>query len=104
MCTLPYGESLTSATTVPTTGAVVDYGEYKATHTFVATLTGSPSSYNVGCYLSQDGVNWFAAGSISSIGTPTLHVGGRVARYARVDLTALSGGTSPTVSATVAGA
>lgn len=100
---LPSGRSLNGATGV-TSGDVVDYREFRGLHTAVAVLTGSPSSYSVSVYGSLDGANWYSFGSISSGNPGTLHVTSKVARYVRADVTALSGGTSPTVTVDIAGA
>lgn len=100
---LPSGRSLNGATGV-TTGDTVDYRELRGVHTAVAVLTGSPSSYSVSVYASLDATNWYALGTISSGNPGTLHVTGKVARYVRADVTALSGGTSPTVIVDIAGA
>lgn len=113
---LPFA-SLTSAAAVGD-GAPVDLNGTSNEFTLVAFTSGAPSSFYVELEGSHDGVNWFELGlyvgasgdATSSEYTNTNNNGGgqpatRVkphARYLRANLTSLSGGMSPTVTATIA--
>lgn len=71
-------------------------------HTFVVTKTGNPSAFRVRCEVSQDGENWFTPAILDETGPPWwANVEGSW-RYVRANLTDLQGGTSPTVTVTVA--
>lgn len=99
-------------------GISVDLNGTSNEFTLVTTVTGSPSSVNVNLEGSHDNVNWFGIVSSTSIGSQVVlstevtsgqPVGSTPdatykphARYVRAHLVSLSGGTSPTVTATVA--
>ena len=74
-------------------------------HTVQVTITGGPTSVTVDLEGSLDNINWFQlatnpfdAGELAAGGT-LFHVDEKTVRFIRVNLTVLSGGTSPTVTA-----
>lgn len=64
--------------------------------------TGSPSSFYVDLEGSLDGTNWFSLGTIS--GASYIVVGDYAVRYVRANLSGLTGGTNPTVTAWIGSA
>lgn len=113
---LPF-TSLASAAAVGA-GVPVDLNGTSNEFSLVAFTSGTPTGFGVDLEGSHDGVNWFYLGlTVASPGSPisseytnTNDNGGgqpatRVkphARYLRANLTSLAGGTSPTVTATIA--
>lgn len=98
-------------------GSSVDLQGVSDAFTLYASATGSPTDWRVYLELSHDGSNWFFAGQVTNTSaqyTSTKTNFGSVtgssppvsyvphARYARANLTVLTGGTSPTVTATIA--
>ena len=74
-------------------------------HTVQATITGAPSAVTVDLEGSLDGDNWFqlgthpfTAGELTAA-QAMFHVVEKPVRYVRLNLTTLTGGTSPTVTA-----
>jgi hypothetical protein len=98
---LPY-LSLDAATAAGP-GAVLDLGRVESEFTLAVFTTGSPSTCNVVLQGSHDGENWAGISGPASVGLNNSNSGFLV-RYVRADCTALSGGTSPTVTATIAAA
>jgi hypothetical protein len=88
------------AATSPGAGSVRDLEGSLFHHTVLVWATGEPSAVRVDFYGSHDGDNWFNFGNTT--GAP-LSVD-RVVRYVRADLTTLTGGTSPALTATIASA
>lgn len=73
-------------------------------HTVQAVPSGSPSGCTLRLEGSLDNSNWFdLSGSQTCTSAVMFHVDGKPATYVRVNLTALSGGTSPTVQITYKG-
>jgi hypothetical protein len=74
-------------------------------HSFAAIVTGAPATCTVQLEGSLDGTNWFA---LTAATTCTSSVFASAANYAtdyvRLNLTALTGGSSPTVSLRYLGA
>lgn len=101
MCSQPE-VSLDSVTTTGP-GATVDLGRNYAHHTVVFWTTGNPTSLQVYLEISHDGQKWFPVNSGGGTPVGSTHAD-RVARYVRANLGSLTGGTSPTVTATVASA
>jgi hypothetical protein len=89
-------------------GEAHDLGGVYDHHTIVASQTGSPSSVQVVFEGSHDGQTWISLASLSfssgpaSATVPTTAVPGALVRFVRANLTTLSGGSSPTVTATIA--
>lgn len=96
----PY-QSLNAATATGV-GATFDLGSSLVNHSLSVVVTGSGSA-TVALEVSHDGVNFV---SITTVSTTTFNLlqGTRTARYVRANLTSLSGGSSPTVTASVASA
>ncbi|MEW2383374.1 hypothetical protein AB0873_14965 [Micromonospora sp. NPDC047707] len=99
---LPF-TSLSAATSAPQVGVAKDLEDSVANHTMALTVTGSPSSWAVDLEGSHDGLTWFWLGSGGSASGTLVHAP-RVVRFVRARLSALTGGTSPTVTATIASA
>lgn len=103
--------SLDAATAVGP-GASKDLDGVYDHHTMVTYATGSPTSYEVYFEGSHDDSAWFglalAQGGGSSVISRTVPDytmptgSGHLARYVRARLLSLSGGSSPTVTATIA--
>ena len=99
--------SLAAATNVGP-GASCDLGGVYGNHLLIVGAMGYPSSYSAALEGSHDGVNWVVLGEVA--GPIYNFVGEGVCvtdmpvRYLRANLTDLSGGTSPTVTATIASA
>lgn len=86
-------------------GAVVDLGVVRSSHTLQTTVTGTPS----GATVTLEG-SLAAAGPWATLATSTSTTGdvqtatGKAVRYVRANLTVLTGGTAPTVTALIASA
>ncbi len=100
MCTQP-AVSLDGATSAGP-GETVDLGRNYAKHTAIVTATSSPTNVEVGLEFSHDGTNWARFNSANGSSFPFAVHTERVARYVRANLLTLSGGSSPTVTATIA--
>jgi hypothetical protein len=73
-------------------------------HTVQIVLSGSPSGCTINLDGSLDGSHWNdISGSQTCTSNIMFHVVSRSVRFVRGDLTALSGGTSPTVTVTYLG-
>lgn len=86
-------------------GASVDLGGVAREFTLAHVESGSPTSASITLQGSHDGTNWFpliqysGAGDVyPQVASSTAHF----ARYVRGYVGSLSGGTSPTITATVA--
>jgi hypothetical protein len=96
---LPF-ESLTSATS-PGSGTSRDLEDVQAEHTLIIFATGSPAGFVVHLEGSHDDTNWVDLGSANE-GTPFIAVSYALVRYVRARLFSITGGSSPTVSASIA--
>jgi len=68
-------------------------------HTVQLDYTGSPTVVEIDLEGSLDGDNWISMASHTAGGTPDMfHVTDKMVRHLRVNLTTLTGGTSPTVT------
>lgn len=90
--------SLYAATTV-SAGLTINYQFAYPSHTMVVTTTGAPTTIAVNLEGSHDGVTWQVLGTQATAGS--LSVLG-VFTYVRANLTTLTGGTAPTITATIA--
>ncbi len=73
-------------------------------HTLQAVVTGSPSVCTINLDGSLDGTNWFdISGNQTCTSSVMFHVVNRSVTNVRANLTALSGGTAPTVTARYTG-
>ncbi len=98
------GKSLDAATATGA-GFAIMFDEPKANYSLFASWTGSPSSVTIHVEGTIDGDNWFNVDQVSTSATPQILKGGPFPVIGlRANLTALSGGTSPTVTAWVAAA
>lgn len=88
-----------------TTGATTGFGTAaNDIHTLTAIVTGGPSGCTVNLDASNDGTHWFdISGPQTCTSNVMFHVFGRSVELVRGNLTALSGGTAPTVTLTYLG-
>lgn len=87
------------------TGASKDLESVFATHTLIATVTGGATAGRVKLEGSHDGSNWAVLAQTATFDGSTeylLDYTGSLVRYVRAELVSLGGGTSPTVTATIA--
>lgn len=98
-----------SAATATGPGASHDLGELAAHHTMLSTVTGRASGWTIVLEGSHDDAHWVSLGQSSGSSTatiettvPTTALPGTLVRYVRANLTDLTGGSSPTVTATIA--
>lgn len=96
------GMSLNAATATGP-GAAISFDVPHASHSVFLSATGSPSTAQVALEGTVNGTDWFAIGT-ATLSNPWTNVGNLPLVAARANLTALSGGTSPTVSAWIAAA
>lgn len=103
-----------SAVSAVGAGSSADLNGVSDEFTMYVTSTGSPT-YLVHLEGSHDGVNWFTVATSSSANPVSTVVSGgqqagsspvasymHLARYVRANLISLSGGSSPTITATIA--
>ncbi|WP_282703242.1 hypothetical protein [Streptomyces sp. CC219B] len=93
-----------NAAAAPVDGAARDYERVLAHHTMRLVVTGEPDTLSVHLLGSHDGADWFPILLITG-GTrlaSTAGNGDHNVRYVKARLNALSGGTAPTVTATIA--
>ncbi|SRR5258706_9767460 len=98
------GTSLAAAT-ANVTGTTVDLGLARQNLTVVVSTTGGPTGGTVTLQVSHDGTTWFVTATTATVGA-TVAAGtltGGAWRYARAVLSGLTGGTTPTVTATIMG-
>lgn len=79
------------------TGAA-DLGTACRTFTFQSVTTGTPTSFTLTYQGSLDNVNWFTLGSSTAAAGDAQFVIDKPAQYVRATLSALTGGTSPTIT------
>nr|BDD46000.1 hypothetical protein 10 [Gammaproteobacteria bacterium] len=97
--------TLLNAASSTGTGVHCSLGEPRANHTVAVTITGAPSAVTIDLEGSLDGVNWvqlqthtFDAGELSDE-KGMFHSVNTLVNHVRANLTTLTGGTSPTVTA-----
>lgn len=94
-----------NAVTANGNGSAVDFVTARRNVSMVVSATGAPAAGTVTLQVSHDGTTWFATSTTATAGATvssgTLSNGAW--RYARAVLSGLSGGTSPTVTATLMG-
>lgn len=66
-------------------------------------MTGAPTTVSVTLQGSLDGVNWFVLATSSSTTGDYQSVADKPVFFVRANLATLTGGTSPTVTARIAG-
>lgn len=89
-----------TAATATGTSNTVDVRFYAPrTHTFQVVVTGSPASCTIDLEGSLDNSNWFSlSGNQTCTSNVMFHVTDRPVVFVRGNLSALSGGSSPTVT------
>lgn len=95
-----------NAVTANATGATIDAGSAHSNWTGVAEATGSPTAGTLTLELSLDANVWVSStvtASVTAAGNFLLASTGRAARYARVNLTGLTGTITLTVQMMAAG-
>lgn len=94
------GTSL-NAVTADGDGTVIDFSSARTNISFVVSTTGAPTAGTVTLAVSVDNTSFFATSTTATVGSGitsgTLSNGAW--RYARLNLSALTGGTTPTVTA-----
>lgn len=109
----PLGTAVINLTIAPLTAVGVGIGDNTAAQlkfadlivardkvTMVATVTGAPTSFSLNLEGSLDGLTWEVLGTLTQASAPlALHSTGKAYTKFRANLTAIAGGTSPTVSA-----
>lgn len=105
LSTHPGLPALTSLSAATATGAGTPFNLLlcHANFTIAVTVTGAPASCAVQLQGSLDGTNWYSMGSASNntSGTSAVNVSNTPAIWVRANLTTLTGGTSPTVTALI---
>jgi len=100
---LPLPFTALNAVTATGAGASRDLEKAFATFDVLLFTTGSPTTVTVVLEGSHDGTNWYQIGNPAiTLSTPHQLITGYVFRYVRANLITLTGGSSPTVTATVA--
>lgn len=96
---LPFTSVSAATSTGP--GSSLDLDGTASEVTMYVALTGAPSSSTVSIQISLDDAHWSSIGSVSGGGfvTPS---NSHLFRYVRANVTDLTGGTSPTVTAVLA--
>jgi hypothetical protein len=98
---LPFA-SLNAAPTVAV-GTARDLEDLSGHHTMIVASTGSPSRTVVSLEGSHDGSTWTQIAAVDFAGAgPAIATATDVVRHVRANLSTLTGGTSPTVTATIA--
>lgn len=92
-----------NAATATGAGTDFDFGGIFASWTVQGVITGAPTGLVFKVEGSLDGTNWFDLVTNSGNAGGGYSVTGKPARYARANLTTLTGGTAPTVTAYIAG-
>lgn len=95
---------LLNGVTATGVGSSIICGQGISEHTVQATITGAPTAVTVALDGSLDDSTWieldshpFSAGELTA-GKAMWHVVNKVVKHIRLNLTALTGGTSPTVT------
>lgn len=97
------GKSLDAVTT-PTVGSSILFDVPKQRSSIYYNVTGSPDSFTLVLEATPDGSTWFQVGTSGPTGMHVVNVVDTVVLGLRANLTAISGGTSPTVTAWIAAA
>lgn len=71
------------------------------TFTFQSVITGTPTSFTLTYQGSLDGTNWFTLGTTTATAGEATFVVDKPAQFVRATLSALVGGTAPTISSYV---
>lgn len=94
-----------NAVTTNQTGSSVDMAAANGTIAVQVITTGSPTTGTVTLEVSMDGTNWVSTTATVTIAAATSNylqaLSNTAVRYARATLTALAGGTAPTVTAKI---
>lgn len=88
------------AATATGPGAEKDLEGSYGTHFMMTASTGDPD-YQVDFEGSHDGVTWLSLGAANQPGSTIVQLVNTPLRFVRANLSSLSGGTSPTVTATI---
>lgn len=93
-----------NAVTAPGAGSVTDLGVVRSVHSMQTSVTGSPSAATVNLEGSLNGTLWATLATSTSTTSDVQTASGKAVRYVRANLTTLTGGTAPTVTALIASA
>lgn len=91
----------TTAQTANGSTTSVDLGAVYRTFTFQSIVTGTPTSFTNTYQGSLDNVNWYTLVASTAVAGEAQFVVDKPAQYVRATLSALVGGTSPTITAIV---
>lgn len=99
----PTAATSLSAVTANVNGTVIDFGHPVTRVSIQTSTTGGPTAGTVTLMVSLDGTSFVASGTTAAItANPAVaHLANVAVRYVRCDLSALAGGTAPTVTAKV---
>lgn len=81
--------------------SAINLGHVCKTFTFQTVVTGTPTSFTLTYQGSLDGVNWFTLGTSTATAGDAQHIVDKPAMFVRATLSALTGGTAPSVTAMV---
>jgi len=100
---LPLPFTILNAVTATGLGASKDLEGVGSTFDILLFTTGSPTTVTVSLEGSHDGTNWYAiTNPVATLSVPHVSITGFLFRFVRANLITLTGGSSPTVTATVA--
>lgn len=98
---LPFTSLNAATTTGP--GSSKDFEDVSGNHTMIVTTTGSPSEVVVRLQGSHNGSVWVDLGSVDAFGSaPGIVAAAYLVRHVRANISTLTGGSAPTVTATIA--
>lgn len=94
-----------NAVTGNATGSSIDLGAAHRNVAFIVSTTGTPTGGTVTLEVSVDGTAWFTTATTAAVGSSVTMgtLQNTAVRFVRTNLTGLTGGTSPTVTAKVMG-
>lgn len=93
-----------NAVTAIGAGSARDLEDVYRAHTLIATATGNPVGWQIKLEGSHDGTNFAQLAVVNGAGNGPVVVSASsdIVQHVRASLSSLSGGTSPTVTATIA--
>lgn len=96
---------LNAATATGTSPYILDLwptrGGFPLHFTWTTVITGTPATVTINLEGSIDGTNWFQMDQSVAAGGEMRSVINKAVRWARLNMTTLTGGTSPTVTGVV---
>lgn len=89
--------------TAPGPSNPIDFGSAMSSFTMQSVVTGAPTAVSLVLEGSLDGANWATLATSTSVTGDQQYATGKPQRFVRARLATLTGGTSPTVTAFIAG-